>query len=231
MSWTFYDVVSTTWRVATNNLAAFLTVALVTSLPQLAVELADGGAWLDLVVTFVSSVVSSVALTTGALQALAGKRRPDVPGLLLWIVQPRAGAAIVLGIVQWLVIGLGFLLLVPGLWVLALWMVAMPALVAERSGIGDALNRSSELTHGRRWRVLGTFLATAIIVATVLATLTYGIGAITDLREDSTGDIILTWLAGAVMDIALAVVAAVLYVALRAEKEGGSVEQIAATFD
>jgi hypothetical protein len=231
MSWTFYDVVSTTWRVVANNLAAFLTVALVTSLPQLVVELADASAWLDLVVTFVSSVVSSVALTAGALQALAGKRRPDVPGLLLWIVQPRAVTAIVLGLVQWLVIGLGFLLLVPGLWVLALWMVAMPVLVAEGSGIGDALNRSSELTQGRRWRVLGTFLGTAIIVATVLATVTWGIGALTDLREDSTGDVIVTWLAGAVMDIALAVVPAVLYTALRAEKEGPSAEKIAETFE
>ena len=52
--------------------------------------------------------------------------------------------------------------IVPGLFVLSLWMVAMPAIVVERSTVGGALDRSTALTRERRWLVLGIFVLVAV---------------------------------------------------------------------
>jgi hypothetical protein len=233
--WTFDQALDMTWRVVTGNFAAFFIAGLALNAPQLAIALADGDDRLATMVAFVFSLVVAVAITVGTLQALAGKRRPDAMSLLGWLVQPLAGRAVLLGILQWLAIPFGLLLVVPGLWVLALWMVALPALVVERCGIGQALNRSTELTRGRRWRVLAVFGVTALLMATVMSTINFGIGAlvgpVAGLPDNAAGDLVLFWLTGTVVDIVLASVAAVLYVLLRAEKEGVSLEAIATALE
>lgn len=47
------------------------------------------------------------------------------------------------------------LLLAPGIYLLAVWSVAVPVVVLERPGGLRALGRSSDLVRGNRWRVLG----------------------------------------------------------------------------
>ncbi|MBV8190843.1 MAG: hypothetical protein JO339_26620 [Alphaproteobacteria bacterium] len=232
MSWTLEQALRMTWEVVKANFATFFVVVLVVDLPQLVVELADVNQWVDLAVSALTSILASVALTVGTLQALGGKRRPDVANLLQWIFTARAGPAIVLGIVQWLVIALGFtLLIVPGLWVLTIWMVAMPALIVERIGMGEALNRSTALTRHRRWRVFGTFIVTVLVVGIPVALFNALVGNVMGLREDSAGDVILTYLTTSIIDVALSILPVVLYVLLRAEQDGATVDQIAAAVD
>jgi hypothetical protein len=65
------------------------------------------------------------------------------------------------------------LLVLPGLYLLVRWTVAVPVLIAERSGVVEALTRSGEEIEGRFWAVLAvclvfwaTFaLATAVVIA------------------------------------------------------------------
>lgn len=65
------------------------------------------------------------------------------------------------------------LLVLPGLYLLVRWTVAVPVLIAERSGVLEALTRSGEEIEGRFWPVLAvclvfwaTFaLATAMVIA------------------------------------------------------------------
>jgi hypothetical protein len=232
MTWTMDQALSMTWQVVKANFVTFFAVVLVVDLPQLVVELADVNQWVDLVVSTLTGILASVALTVGTVQALGGKRPPDLAGMLQWIFTARAGPAVVLGVVQWLVIALGFAaLIVPGLWVLTIWMVALPALIVERIGVGEALNRSTELTRGRRWRVLGTFIVAALAVGIPVALFNALVGRVAGMSEDSVGDVVLTYITTSVIDVALTCLAVVFYRLLRGEKEGVTIEEIATTFD
>jgi len=55
------------------------------------------------------------------------------------------------------------LLIVPGIFLALMWSMAMVAVVAERPGIFGAFARSATLTKGARWKILGVFLAMAVI--------------------------------------------------------------------
>ena len=75
-----------------------------------------------------------------------------------------------LTLVMGLGMGVGFLLLiVPGIIVLLMWSVAVPALVVEHTTIGGALHRSRELTRGHRWAILGLILAITILTIIISA--------------------------------------------------------------
>ena len=146
----------TTFTLVRDNFAAFFAVALVLNAPSLVIDFVDGGFVLALVVGVVTHILLTVSLTIGALQAMAGAR-PGFTVLLQQINRPDLGKLLALGIVQQVVIILGLMAFIaPGLYVLSLWMVAMPAIIVERSTVGGALDRSAALTRERRWLVLGT---------------------------------------------------------------------------
>jgi hypothetical protein len=63
-------------------------------------------------------------------------------------------------------VGLVFLI-VPGLFLATIWAVSMPALVFERLGVGEALQRSAALTQGYRWPVFGVGVVFVLITSIV----------------------------------------------------------------
>ena len=72
------------------------------------------------------------------------------------LIKPRFGAAFRFSLLSNLGIGLGLILLiVPGMILFARWSVGLPALLREELGVSQAMRRSSSLTDGNRWRVLG----------------------------------------------------------------------------
>ena len=74
-------------------------------------------------------------------------------------------AIVVLSVAASLLSTLGFaLLILPGLWIYAVYSVTVPAIVIEGSGF-RALGRSAELTRSYRWPV---FLALALILLFVI---------------------------------------------------------------
>lgn len=71
--------------------------------------------------------------------------------------------------------GLGsLLLLVPGIVLMLMFWVAVPATVVE-GGIVSAMRRSHELTRGHKWRVLG--LLALLLVGVVAAAVAFAAGA------------------------------------------------------
>lgn len=75
-----------------------------------------------------------------------------------------------------LAVGLGMILLiVPGIMIACAWCVAVPALVADRTGIFGAFGRAAELTRGNRWGVFALFL----VLFVILIVISMVIGAIT----------------------------------------------------
>jgi hypothetical protein len=105
------------------------------------VEIGDllGEAWRTYLPVLVISVI--LALAWGSM-SMVNRMFPRVPG-----------AAIVLLPAQ--------------LYLLTVWTVSVPALVAEPIGPIAALGRSWELTRGRRWRILGAFVLIGLCAAVV----------------------------------------------------------------
>jgi membrane-anchored glycerophosphoryl diester phosphodiesterase (GDPDase) len=75
-----------------------------------------------------------------------------------------------IGGVIWLSIKVGFLvglaclaLIVPGILLAIRWSLAVPAMVLEGKSSGDAMSRSSELTHGNRGRVFIIWLLFVVL--------------------------------------------------------------------
>jgi len=81
------------------------------------------------------------------------------------------GCLLALGVV----IGL-FLLIVPGLYLLTMWAVCSPAVVAEGRGPVEALGRSRDLVEGQGWPVFGSLLV-AVLIQVVVLVLFLSIGA------------------------------------------------------
>ena len=57
-----------------------------------------------------------------------------------------------------------FLVIVPGFIAFIMLFVVIPVCVVEGLGPGASIKRSRELTKGQRWRILGIYLAPAIVI-------------------------------------------------------------------
>jgi hypothetical protein len=83
-------------------------------------------------------------------------------------VLPRLNRIVVAGIALALAIAVGLVLLVvPGLIILTIWLMVIPAIVLEDRGIGDSFGRSRELVSGSGWNVFGAIVITFLILIAV----------------------------------------------------------------
>jgi len=124
------------------------------------------------------------------------------------VVLPLIGFAILFG----LGVGIGLLLLiVPGLFLLTIWSVGVPAIVVERAGVIEAFGRSHELVRGHGWTVFG-----AIVVAFLIL---WGLGFVAVLLGAAIGGAAGAILLGIVVQILAApfasLVSSVLFFQLR----------------
>jgi hypothetical protein len=217
MTWNLDTALITTFTLVRDNFMAFFAVALLFTAPMLLIGFLDDEFAVTLVVGVFANILLTVSLTIGAVQALAGAR-PGFTVLVQQINRPDLGKLLGLGIVQHVVIMLGLIAFIaPGLYVLSLWMVAMPAIIVERLTVVGALDRSAALTRERRWLVLGVFVLVAIPAILAVEIL----GAL-------TGMVIVTWLLEAALSTVLVSLTVVFYALLRNEKEGTTPAQIAA---
>jgi hypothetical protein len=161
-----------------------------------------------------ASIVSLIAWTlyTGFVVSLVsdvrdGKRDFTV-GELLSSASHAIVPLILNGILLAIGIAIGFvLLIIPGLYLLTIWAVVAPAIVAERRGPIEAFGRSYELVKGHGWTVFG-----AIVVA-FLILVAFGIlfAAIGGAIAGLVGAIVLGVLANVLAAPFAALVASVLF--------------------
>ena len=148
----------------------------------------------------------------------------------------------VLGLLFGVSLLLGFvLLLVPGIILYLMWAVAAPVLVEEGTGVFGAFSRSSYLTKGARWTILGLGLIMALIywlfsiVIGVALFLVYGLNGLQGLATTIDHGLPIAWLltTGLLKTILTAVLATIqtsLYVELRDWKDGPATEKLANIF-
>ena len=190
--------------------------------------------------TFVGAVFAMViaalvqgALTRAVVSANEGRRASFGECLAtgLQVFLPLIALSILFSIG----VGIGFvLLLVPGIILLLMWAVAVPALVVERTGVFGAFRRSAELTKGSRWKILGLFLVLLVIywlLSLLLAVVGLKMYApATSAAGLTVANIVGSVILGTIFNVLWGTIQPSLYVELRQANEGESAESLAQVF-
>jgi MFS family permease len=173
-------VIGETFGVLRRNLATFSVLGLVLSgLPMAIIGLlqinlmrdqfaamANGeftltpgyfqGVGISLIGALITSAILQGSLIYATVQDLNGQKASIGDSLATGL--RNFLPLIIVSILFALAFSFGFILLfVPGIMIACAWCVAVPALVADRSGIFGSFGRSAELTRGNRWRIFGLF--------------------------------------------------------------------------
>ena len=203
-SWTVTSILERSYMLARDNFAAFFTVAVIFGAVSLVMNILSLGLLAGLV-GLVLSAATSICLTWGTLQAIAG-RKPEWEPMLRQLQGPLFGRLLLLGCIQYFVIAVSAIAVIGPLFLIPLWAVTIPVMMVERTDIGGAFNRGMDLTAGRRLPILGLL----------------GHGALGSLAM---------WIYGALAGIVMQTLPAIFYVLLREEKEGVTAGQITAALD
>ena len=183
------------------------------------------------------SYLVSAALVYGTFQELKGRRVGIIECLRrgFGLILPVLAIAIVLEIPTMI----GFAaLVIPGLVIMTLFWVAIPAAVVERTGF-SAFKRSLELTKGYRWRIFGIIIGTTFVWIAVLAAVIILKSLIVSqlpsvqasVLYEAKASEIARWIGMSFNSALFAVVSAVSYHDLRVAKENADIEQLVAAFD
>ena len=235
-------VISKTFDVFFQNIITFTVIAGIIWLPfvifsavEQAGQVPNAGpptaaqitqSLVSLAIIMVLSPLATAIILHGAFQSMRGRPvslgESVSAGLSRFL--PLLGAIFLsaLGVMLGMV-----LLVVPGIILLLMWYVAIPACVVERTGPVRSLGRSRELTKGYRWRILAIVLIIGVLSA-VGRVLIAAVGGALGSQWAGVALIVL-WqgLSGGFGGV----LGAVIYYYLRVAKEGVDVDQIAAVFD
>jgi len=219
MTWVFFQIGLTSPEALRNGSASFGSFF--------------GAILISSLISMIISALVQAALTRATVAANEGRRVTFGESLssALSVVAPLIGLSILFAFG----VAIGFmLLLVPGLILLTMWAVAVPALVIERDGVFQAFNRSGELTKGSRWKILGLFLV--LVVGYWLLSMVFGlVGLATFNAATATSGITATNIIGSIVlgtlfNMVWGTVQPSLYVELRQAREGDSADRLAEVF-
>ncbi len=231
------DVIVRSWNILSRHFLTFAFLVAIAKLPPLVLtvylrlERATPNFSTMLVTSgigflgFILSTFAQAIVIFAAFQDLRGRpvSAPESARQGLNRVVP----VIVTSVLAGLVVGLGFVFfLIPGLIALTSLAVVVPVCVVERMGPLDSISRSSDLTTGHRWPILGVGIAWIILVLVVAALIQAAMPADPALPRQ-----LLEWVWEVLSGSFSAVYAAILYHDLRAVREGIGIDEIASVFD
>lgn len=155
-------------------------------------------------------------------QSVAGALARIVPIVLLSIL---VGLAIVFGLL---------LLIVPGVIFYLMFIVSVPAMMAEGRGVTDSMSRSASLTKGFKGMIFLLAIILLMVGGGVSSVCTALFARIAEASGDAAADRIIlslgTMLGQTIITAIGAVIVGALYVELRTVKEGASTEAMAEVF-
>src|SRR5690348_8346723 len=164
--WGIGSVIGSAGSIFIGHFVSFVGTALLVMLPSLLFRLALPLSPFQLLIDLILGQVAFVTLIYGTVQALRGRK--VAIGECLSQGFKRLGVALGVAILTWIGYFLGFLLLVvPGIILLLVWSVAVPAAVVERTGVSASFGRSRALTRDRRWRIFGTFFVAGLLASLI----------------------------------------------------------------
>jgi hypothetical protein len=190
------------------------------------------GFFLSILLLLLAFVASFTALFKGVCDAWLGIE-PELGRSFKYGL--RHGPMVLLLTIIWYipVILFSCALCVPGLWLITVWSLSIPALLFERKGPFKALGRSYRLIHGRFWQSLLLVLVCVVFtyvvgfaiqlpVLAVVAALTHDNGVANAIAQ-TVGTI----LSSAVTYPYMAAVLTILYFDQRVRKEGFDIQLLA----
>jgi hypothetical protein len=157
------------WAIYKRFWRHLLPIAFVVSLVVSAISLVltAAGGWFAVLAAVIVSTVGVFLIQAALTEAVADVRdgRADLTlGATLGRAWPRVGTVVAVSIVAGIAIAIGFvLIIVPGLYLMTIWSVVVPAVVLEKLGVFDALGRSRALVKGYGWTVFGVIVVTFLI--------------------------------------------------------------------
>jgi hypothetical protein len=246
-SFTAGAVIKRSFSTYLANFVSFTALALIFYLPSLIFGFSTGfnvGAGVEVqtipqysavdgIAMFLGFILTYVlvgALVYGTVQHLNGRKAGI--GEILGRGLSRVVPVVVIAILFTIAITIGLaLLVIPGVFLVVVWSVAIPASVVERPGILGAFSRSWNLTKGYRWPVLGILLVLLVILIGLGLLTASAAGMVFFSTENLTVFVVVNYVISAISGALMSVFVAVLYHDLRVAKEGVSTAQIAAVFD
>jgi hypothetical protein len=163
------DPIGEGWSIYKRFWAHLLPIALVTYLviSLLTLALAGIGGVLPSLIAIVVSIAGVFLLQAVLVEAVADVRdgRADL-SLTQTLARgwSRLGPVVVAGVLAAIAIVVGFvLIIVPGLYLLTIWSLIVPAIVLEKVGAMESFGRSRELVRGYGWTVFGVIIITIVI--------------------------------------------------------------------
>ena len=123
--------------------------------------------WFGAVIGFFVSIAGVFWLQGALVLAVDDVRdgRADLSiGQTLDRVTPHIGTLALAGLLAGLAITIGLILLiVPGLFLLTIWLLIVPAIMLENRSVAESFGRSQELVRGYGWSVFGVIVLTVLI--------------------------------------------------------------------
>jgi len=235
------NVFSNTFGVIARNAPLFLGLSLIiVGVPQLLIgllftpETGDPMALINnpaaiftsmigYIVFLFLSIVLQASLIVASANDLAGKpvNFSECVSRAVAKLFPLIG----LGIVVAIGVSIGLLLLiVPGIILYLMWMIAVPAMMVESLGVSASLSRSSALTKGSRWKLLG--LIVVFLIFSTIVGIPIGVLSMISPSMSVVSGALISAVSAAVGAAGIAAV----YIELRGSKEGTSSDQLASVF-
>lgn len=193
-----------------------------------------------LVPTLLSMIVQIVVygLTTALLIQLAYDSKLDRPLRISSYIGPALASILpiaILGLISGILMAIGFVaLVIPGLWIYAVFSVMAPAIVIEKAGFGG-LGRSAALTKEYRWPILGALIVILIINILIGFVSQLIVGMVTaSIGSGMSGVVAFILVQSLITSVSFglgSITIALIYARLREIKEGASVRDISAVFD
>jgi hypothetical protein len=119
-----------------------------------------------LAISIIISAILQAALLRGAAQGTIGDP-VDINTSYRWGLS-RFGSVLLVSILVGLSVAIGFILLIiPGIFLLVMLAVSVPAVVVENKRGTDAMRRSWDLVKGHFWHVLGVIVVAALLTGLV----------------------------------------------------------------
>jgi hypothetical protein len=175
--------------------------------------------WFGAIIAAFISLVALFWLQAALVKAVEDVRdgRVDLSlGETFEAARPHLAAVLVAGILAALGIVIGLvLLIIPGLILMTLWAVIIPAIVVEGRSAGESFGRSRELVRGYGWGVFGVIVLTILLLIGVSIVLSLILTPLADWLQGFVSQIV----SGTLTAPFIAVVLTVLYFRLRAAKE------------
>ncbi len=166
-------VLSESWQLYRRYARHLLTIALIVfviaAVVSAALQLVGGfvGVLLGAIVTFVAEFLLTAALIKAVQDVRDGRVDLSV-GQTLSAAVPLIGPVAIAGILAGIAIGIGLvILIIPGLFLITIWCLIVPAIVLEGTAPLASFGRSWQLVRGYFWNVFGILFMVFLILFAV----------------------------------------------------------------